>query len=36
MKDHKIQNFVEQIETLRGQIMRPVSPSPQDSNKKIL
>lgn len=37
MKDHKIESFVEQIENLRGQIVRPVSPPPsQDTSKKIL
>jgi len=32
MKDHKIESFVQQIETLRGQYTRPVSPPPQMPN----
>jgi hypothetical protein len=38
MKDRKIETLVEQVEGLRGQVAKPMSPPPhpQDANKKIL
>ena len=39
MKDNKIEYFVDQIESLRAQIIRPVSPKPQpvqDQSKNLL